>query len=1507
MFIEVEGNKTCCLLDSGSQVTVISEKYYNSKLSHIPLQKLEIPLTVTGAGGQPVPYQGMILISCTLPESVAGKLETVKVAALVGRDNLLADKVPIILGTNVFRDVQCTKWADQVIRGEATFMMAHCVDYSHPDGKVGHIKLRGRNVVVPPLGTVTVRGQASIQQIRTCSEVLVQEPINSVLPEGLGVIASKVDMGALYGMCVTLCNFTEQEIVVKKKSVIADVLVINAMYDVQNVLSDLHNVQQEPSCGAKVIADPSPSDPISPKSDSRCSSLKFRFGENTSPEWQEHFTGRLKEFDSVFVQNKVDLGHTSGITHDIQLEAGTCVRERPRPIPPKDFEDARQHIQQLLDAKIITPSSSPYASPIVLVRKKNGALRMCVDYRKINMHTLKDSYAIPKIEDMFLTLNGAKFFTSVDLSQAYYQVPMTERAKLISAFTTPFGLYQFERMAMGLKNAPHTFQRLMEKVFSDMNLTELIVFLDDILIHGRTLTELEDRTVEVLTRLKKYNLKLDPEKCIFGASEVRHLGHIISDAGIKPDPDKIKSLTTWPKPRTVKDVKSFVGFAGYYRRFIPQFADIAKPLNDLTVGYVPRGSQKKGGKPGTLHLTSDISRFWGESQQKAFDTLIQALTSDPIIALADRGKPFKLHCDASGTGIGAVLYQEQEGKLRVIAYASRSLNKTERNYPAHKREFLALKWAMTEKFHDYILGAQVTVVTDNNPLCYILRNAKLDATSHRWLTSLSIYDFDLQYKKGSTHVDADALSRRHEDEPGEEDGEYQKLLEDTKFLREKAERFEQQSAQMIYVNASAIRAVMTAKGVNKRPDTESGRLGDKEGATDLEFVPAVEQTFGDPSLIRDDILEPKEEGSNTISTQDWRKYQLADPTLAWVIENIVRGAKLESNNGATHEQKVFIKDQGKFVLRDGVLYRRILDEETGEEFQLVIPVSHRQMAMRGVHDDLFHTHLDSALKQARMRFYWPFMARDLERKIKKCGRCLRRGAPAQKAPMQSISTTFPLELLSIDFLTIEVKGQKQNVLVMLDHFTKFALAVCTRDQTARTVARVLWQEFFLVYGFPKRILTDQGRDFESRLVKEVCAIAGIQKCRTTPYHPQGNPVERWNRTLLNMIRSLEDEKKVDWRTSLPAVVHAYNSCVHSSTGYSPYFLFFGRHPRLPIDLAFGIDLEKNTKETPRQYVQKLKTQLKTAYTTAVENMQKAAKRNKARYDQPARAVELEVGDRCLVRRLGPKLSSKVSDKWESAVYVIISQHDDIPVYTVQEESGKGPLRTLHRNYLLPIGVLDEETSSNSKPCAKDTSAIKRREPPEAVSESSEAEDDESDFKAMIYMRPEAPEFVPKGQMDKAAVHIFSDGKTPPKDTDTDQARLQENPPSEDESEKGSSDDDSEEDAAVSGVDRANSSESDSNRDFESEGDLSDHDSVPVTPRVSPVPPPRPPVPLRRSLRTPKPVERLNLAHHCRVRETWLDTSLTEAVIQRLHILMDQTISDTRAVVLEDLLYRIISV
>ena len=343
-------------------------------------------------------------------------------------------------------------------------------------------------------------------------------------------------------------------------------------------------------------------------------------------------------------------------------------------------------------------------------------------------------------------LEGTTIFTSLDLQSGYWQVEMTEASKPLTAFTVgPLGFYECVRMPFGLTNAPATFQHLMETCLGEIHLKWCIIYLDDIIVFSRTPEEHIEILKCVFEKLSKAGLRLKPSKCEFFKSRVAYLGHIVSKDGIETDPKKIEAIKKWPIPRTVTEVQSFLGLTNYYRKFIPKYVQVAKPINQLVSGE--NANKKKA------------SIEWTEECQFAFEHLKQLCSQTPILAYANYQRSFKLHTDASESGLGAVLYQKQDDDTEcVIAYASRTLSKAERNYNTHKLEFLALKWSITERFHEYLYGGHFEVYTDNNPLTYILTSAKLDATGQRWVASLANYNFKIFYKSGKLNVEADALS-----------------------------------------------------------------------------------------------------------------------------------------------------------------------------------------------------------------------------------------------------------------------------------------------------------------------------------------------------------------------------------------------------------------------------------------------------------------------------------------------------------------------------------------------------------------------------------------------------------------------------------------------------------------------------------------------------------------------------------------------------------------------------
>lgn len=744
----------------------------------------------------------------------------------------------------------------------------------------------------------------------------------------------------------------------------------------------------------------------------------------------------------------------------------------------------------------------------------------------------------------------------------------------------------------------------------DLNLKEVLVFIDDLIIFSETLEEHERRLLRVLARLKEYGLKLSLEKCKFFQTSVRYLGHIVSRDGVETDPEKIKALSTWPSPCTLKELQSFLGFSGYYRRFIKDYSRIVRPLTDLTSGYPPL---RKGVKPtneqrAQYHNPKEpFGSRWTPICQQAFQTIIDMLTSAPILGFANPKLPYILHTDASTTGLGAALYQEQEGRMRVIAFASRGLSRSESRYPAHKLEFLALKWSVTDKFKDYLYGCEFTVVTDSNPLTYILTSAKLDATSYRWLSALSTFSFKLQYRAGKQNQDADGLSRRPHGE----------LLNDLTSRKEQ-ERI-RQFAQHHLVDSDVVQAICEKHHICQEmaEDSDSANPG----------ITLVESLALSAAAIPESF---EQEGSCIIphlSEEQLKKKQRADPSLREVIFQMESGEKIPPTVRAElPELPLLLREWNRLELTNGVLYRRRQDGEH-QTFQLVVPEELRPLVLTSLHSDMGHMGIDRTIDLVRSRFYWPRMASAVENMIKTCNRCVRRKAlPEKAAPLVNIKTSRPLELVCMDYLSLEPdRSNTKDILVITDHFTKYAVAVPTPNQKARTVAKALWDHFIIHYGFPERLHSDQGPDFESKTIKQLCEISGIRKVRTTPHHPRGNPVERFNRTLLQMLGTLESEDKIHWRDFVKPLVHAYNCTKNDVTGFTPYELMFGRQPRLPVDLAFGLPVHKQH-TSHSQYVTDLKNHLEESYRVATRNALKTAERNKTRFDKRVTESTLDVGD-----------------------------------------------------------------------------------------------------------------------------------------------------------------------------------------------------------------------------------------------------------------------------------------
>ena len=447
----------------------------------------------------------------------------------------------------------------------------------------------------------------------------------------------------------------------------------------------------------------------------------------------------LLEFIPLFAKSKDDLTVTDFDMHSMKMKSEKTIKQGLRRMPLARRRLVKEELQRMLRLGIIEPSYSSWASPIVLVEKKDGTIRFCVDFRLVNDLLVKDSYPLPRIDDSIDALRGSQWFSTLDLQSGYWQLPMDPKDKDKTAFITPFGLYQFKVLPFGLASAPATFERLMEKVLSGLHWEICLVYLDDIIIFSRSFEDHVARLRIVLTRLRDANLKLSPKKCRLFRREVHFLGHVVSNRGVETDPAKIEAVVAWPRPRNLKEVRSFLGLCSYYRRFVKGFSTIAKPLHQLT--------------------EKDRKFLWTLECEEAFLALKAALTTPPVLGYPAESGSYILDADASAVGIGAVLSQIQDGTERVIAYYSSTLEHRERQYCVTRRELLAIVKSV-KHFHPYLYGRHFLIRTDHGSLQWLLRFKNQEGQMARWLSVLELYDFEIKHRPGVQHSNADGLSRR---------------------------------------------------------------------------------------------------------------------------------------------------------------------------------------------------------------------------------------------------------------------------------------------------------------------------------------------------------------------------------------------------------------------------------------------------------------------------------------------------------------------------------------------------------------------------------------------------------------------------------------------------------------------------------------------------------------------------------------------------------------------------
>ncbi|UYV62133.1 K02A2.6-like, partial [Cordylochernes scorpioides] len=859
----------------------------------------------------------------------------------------------------------------------------------------------------------------------------------------------------------------------------------------------------------------------------------------------------IKKNQDAFSTGNGKLGRTDLVQHKIYTGNARPVRQPPRRVPMAKRDEVVGLLHKLKQDGVIEESNSPWSSPVVLVTKKDGSTRFCVDYRKLNEVTKKDSYPLPRIDDTLTTLAGSSWFSTLDLKSGYWQVGVHPADREKTAFSTGNGLYQFTVMPFGLCNAPATFERLMELVLRGLTWKTCLVYLDDVMVMGRTFGEHLENLQEIFNRFKAANLGLNPRKCQLFQKKVEFLGHTVSAKGIQTSESKILAIRDWPKPKDKHELRSFLGLCTYYRRFVEGFADIAAPLHRLTEAK------------STFH--------WNQDCESAFVTLKGGLCSSPVLVYPQPGMRFVLDTDASNSGIGAVLSQVQDGEERVIEYYSKILTKPERNYCATRRELLAIVRSV-EHFH--------------------------------------------RHRPGKRHHNADALSRRP--------------CGSCKHC-EKIDKNESEA---------------TSRGTTVVPSDE--------------WTPASCRVSQQQDLNIGPILELKENGNLRPS---WEIMSDKSPAL-----------------------KALWAQWDSLRVENGLL-KRVWESADGRstKMQLVVPEVKIPGVLREVHSGASGSHfgVTKTLRKVRERFYWVYCREDVENWCRRCTTCAASKGPQTRSrgKMREYNVGAPFERIAIDVagpFPVTEDGNKY-LLVAMDYFTKWPEVYAIPNQEAATVARVLVDNLICRFGVPLELHSDQGRNFESEIFRELCQVLGIWKTRTTPLHPQSDGmVERFNKTMVEHLSKVVEQNQRDWDRRLPLFLMAYRAAINETTGQTPAKVMFGRELRLPCDLEFGTPGGPPVEVT--SYVGELRGVLSETHKLVREKIQLASHRMKTHYDIKANHEGFKEND--LVWMFNPKrkrgLSPKLTPMWEGP-YKVVKRINDL-VYRIQRSSKAKP-RVVHLSRL----------------------------------------------------------------------------------------------------------------------------------------------------------------------------------------------------------------------------------
>ena len=875
------------------------------------------------------------------------------------------------------------------------------------------------------------------------------------------------------------------------------------------------------------------------------------------------------------------------------------IKQNPYRMSPYELEQLKEQLDEMISKGWIVPSDSPWSSPVLFVKKKNGKLRLCVDYRTLNSVTKADRYPIPMIDTNLDRLAGSSIFSIVDLASGFHQMPMDPSSEEFTAFNTRYGQYQYKVMPFGLRNAPSSFQRMMNLVLGDLVDRICVVYIDDILIYSKTREEHLLHIKLILEKLREFGLIASAEKCKFCLSKVDYLGFTISHNKIEPQQEKIKCILEWPKPENSSQVRSFLGLCNYYRRFIDKYTEIADPL---------------------IKLMTCKEFVWTDPHQVSFDNLKSEMTSHPVLIMPDYSLDFHIWPDASNLAVGGILTQIQKDHHQPIHYISKKLSNAERNYATIERELMAIIHCL-RKFRCYVEGKSIIIHTDHKPLVWARSIKQPKARLWGWIYELEHFNGTIVYQKGEEQP-ADSLSRiAHDDHqveislqdpfcfnrmvsvnknkapPIEDARSNVTSLDRLGWLAEEAEEcfddskncsktvrfndtvsvvlYNQQECTQVKSSTRTLPQVnsndMTSVTKNKAPSIEEERSNvtslDRLGRQVEEAEEYIDNCKID--IKTNNILKPQ---LNNF-TVDGIQFSAADwPVLCGrMIKNLP--VPLDVDTGIDSE--FLDRESEKFEFKGNILCRKVKTEDGRESLLPFVLSEYRDHIIGQTHEVLGHMASKSVYDIVKRKYWWPSMIQSIRLFITGCRKCqLHKSKSLIPAPLHPIDPTpLPFERWGIDFIQdlTPSRNDNKNIITAIDYATRWVVARPANSRSGEVALKFLFEEIISRFGVPQSIITDRALCFTKGVFHQYLSEVRIKHLPTSSYHPRTNGmVERMHRNLKNNLTKLTDGQPELWEDYLLQANNALNFRIHDVTGETPFYLLYGIQARMPGDLEHPV-------------------------------------------------------------------------------------------------------------------------------------------------------------------------------------------------------------------------------------------------------------------------------------------------------------------------------------------------